>query len=284
MLRAILNKSCSQHPTKQHLYGHLSPITKTIQVRRTRHAGYCWRSKDELISDILRGSLHMDQQRQDDLLEPIYNSSVPIQDIALKTSQERWTIETGGDRGSGRSVLAMRPDDDDDTHVWYFPISGSFRWWFTKKKVVNSWFSKICLKFAVTLKKTSENITGRLIRIYFTKSFLKWIVININITVMRSICGINCGTAVSRNCGVARHQLWSSTNSRVSRQLWSYKCMSRCEPLIGRSFGWICLSRFPCPRCVVRPAVKVGVKLIRTSLVQAGSENSQLYWCCSLVN
>ena len=26
---------------------------KTIQVRRTRHAGYCWRSKDKLISDIL---------------------------------------------------------------------------------------------------------------------------------------------------------------------------------------------------------------------------------------
>ena len=28
-------------------------ITKTIQVRRTRHAGHCWRSKDELISDVL---------------------------------------------------------------------------------------------------------------------------------------------------------------------------------------------------------------------------------------
>ena len=26
---------------------------KTIQVRRTRHAGHCWRSRDELISDIL---------------------------------------------------------------------------------------------------------------------------------------------------------------------------------------------------------------------------------------
>ena len=54
MLRAILNKSWWQHSTKQHLYGHLPPITKTIQVRRTRHAGHCWRSRDELISDILR--------------------------------------------------------------------------------------------------------------------------------------------------------------------------------------------------------------------------------------
>ena len=53
MLRAILNKSWRQHPTRHQLYGHLPPITKTTQVRRTRHAGHCWRSKDELISDVL---------------------------------------------------------------------------------------------------------------------------------------------------------------------------------------------------------------------------------------
>ena len=53
MLRAILNKSWRHHPTRHQLYGHLPPITKTIQVRRTRHAGHCWRSKDELISDVL---------------------------------------------------------------------------------------------------------------------------------------------------------------------------------------------------------------------------------------
>ena len=53
MLRAILNKSWRQHSTKHQLYGHLPPITKTIQVRQTRHAGHCWRSRDELISDVL---------------------------------------------------------------------------------------------------------------------------------------------------------------------------------------------------------------------------------------
>ena len=53
MSRAILNKSLRQHPTRQQLYGHLPPITKTIQVRQTRHAGHCWRIKDELISDVL---------------------------------------------------------------------------------------------------------------------------------------------------------------------------------------------------------------------------------------
>ena len=53
MQRAILNKSWRQHPTRHQLYGHLPSITKTIQVRRTRHARHCWRSRDELISDIL---------------------------------------------------------------------------------------------------------------------------------------------------------------------------------------------------------------------------------------
>ena len=52
MLRAILNKSWRQHPTKHQLYGHLPHITKTIQVRQTRHTGHCWRSRDELISDV----------------------------------------------------------------------------------------------------------------------------------------------------------------------------------------------------------------------------------------
>ena len=52
-LRAILNKSWRQHSTKQQLYSHLPPITKTIQVRRTRHTEHCWRSRDEFISEIL---------------------------------------------------------------------------------------------------------------------------------------------------------------------------------------------------------------------------------------
>ena len=80
------------------------------------------------------GLLHTDEQRQDDQLEPIYNSSVPIQDVALKSYRERWTIEKGGGRGLGRSVLAARhgnDDDDDDMKVpnsfitsskWFMPF------------------------------------------------------------------------------------------------------------------------------------------------------------------
>ena len=55
----------------------------------------------------------MDERRQDDQLERTYNSSVPIQNVALRTYRERWTIERSGGRGSGRSVLAARHDDYD---------------------------------------------------------------------------------------------------------------------------------------------------------------------------
>ena len=105
MLRAILNKSSRQHPIKQQLYSHIPPITKTMKVTRTRHAGQ--------IGTYFSGPLHIDEQRQDDQLEPIYNSSVPVQDVALKTDQKRWTIEKGGGRGLRISVLVVRHDDED---------------------------------------------------------------------------------------------------------------------------------------------------------------------------
>ena len=44
----------------------------------------------------------MDDQRQDDQLEL---------DVALKALGEQWMIETGGKRGSGRSMLAAQHDD-----------------------------------------------------------------------------------------------------------------------------------------------------------------------------
>ena len=45
------------------------------------------------------GPLHTDEQGLDDQLEPIYNSSVLIQDVARKTCRERWTVETRSERG-----------------------------------------------------------------------------------------------------------------------------------------------------------------------------------------
>ena len=112
MLRAILNKSWQQHPTRHQLYGHQPPITKTIQVRRTRHAGHCWRSRDELIRDVLLWMPHMAAQKQDDQLERTFSSYVRTQAVVLKTYLGRWTIGRSGERGSGISVLPARYDDD----------------------------------------------------------------------------------------------------------------------------------------------------------------------------
>ena len=63
------------------------------------------------------GPVHTDEQRLDDQLEPIYGSSVPIEDLAWKTFREQWMIEMGGDWVLGRSVLAAQHDDDDDEHL-----------------------------------------------------------------------------------------------------------------------------------------------------------------------
>ena len=49
----------------------------------------------------------MDEQRQDDQLEPTYSSSVPIRDVAVK----QWTIEKGGEKESGISVLMALHDN-----------------------------------------------------------------------------------------------------------------------------------------------------------------------------
>ena len=131
MLRAILNMSWWQHPTRHQLYGHLHPITKTIQVRRTRHAGHCWNSRDELMSDVLLWTPHMAGQKQDDKLEHTFSSYVRIRDVAPMTCQRRWTIGRSEERGSGISVLAARHDDDDE-----FDINS-----WIKYIVVNKWNS-----------------------------------------------------------------------------------------------------------------------------------------------
>ena len=106
MLRAILNKTWRQHPTKHQLYDHLPLNTKTIQVRRTRHY---WRSRDELISDVLLWTPSYGRAKAG---RPARTNT--IRDVAQGTSQKQRTIVRSGERGSGISVLAARHDDDDD--------------------------------------------------------------------------------------------------------------------------------------------------------------------------
>ena len=50
---AVFNKSWKQHPAKEELYGNIPVISEIVRERRTKYAGHCYRSKDELVGDLL---------------------------------------------------------------------------------------------------------------------------------------------------------------------------------------------------------------------------------------
>ena len=49
----VQNISWREHKTKAEIYGSLPPISTTVTKRRVRFAGHCYRSHDEIISDVL---------------------------------------------------------------------------------------------------------------------------------------------------------------------------------------------------------------------------------------
>ena len=98
--------------SRHQLYGHLPPITKTIQGRRTRQAGHAGEARTNSLVIYSYGPPHMAKQKQDDQLEHTYSSYVRIRDVALRTCQKRWMIGKSDERGSGISVLAAWHDDD----------------------------------------------------------------------------------------------------------------------------------------------------------------------------
>ena len=119
----ILNKSWRQHPTKQQLYSHLLLITKTIKIKRPRHAGHSWRSRDELISDVL---LWTPSHGWVKVGRPAWTYILLLcadkRDVALKTSRKQWTIG-GWRRERVRDIRA-----DSATGWW---------WWFSKYRHEN---------------------------------------------------------------------------------------------------------------------------------------------------
>ena len=98
---AILNKSWRQHSTKQQLYGHLPPITKTIQLRQTRHARHWWRSKGKLISDVLLWTPSHGQAKAGQPARTYIQQLCADTWRSLEDFQEQSTIEMSGKRGSG---------------------------------------------------------------------------------------------------------------------------------------------------------------------------------------
>ena len=111
MLWAILNKSWTQHPTKQQLYGHLPPITKTIKIRQTRHARHYWGSRDELVSDVF-------------LWTPAYGRAMA--GWPVRTYMQQLCADTECSPGD-------LPKAMDDREVWQERVrnirADSVRWW-----------------------------------------------------------------------------------------------------------------------------------------------------------
>ena len=125
MLRPILNKSWKQHPSKQQLYGYLPPISKTIKIRRTRHTGHCWRSKDGLISDIQLWTSSHGRARTGwpgrTYLQPLCSDTrCSLEDMPeAMDDTDRWRLRER-ERELGKSVLAARHDDDDGIYIYIF--------------------------------------------------------------------------------------------------------------------------------------------------------------------
>ena len=100
----------------------------------------------------------MDEQRRDDQLEPIYNNSVQIQNVALKTYREWWTIETGSGRGSGKSVLVARHDDAKHGQLSVYAIwnqNSADKWIF----IPTENFTSLLMWFQVFLSNTNNLYT-----------------------------------------------------------------------------------------------------------------------------
>ena len=52
MLRAALHMSWIDHMFNKDLYGKIPKITDTIREQRLRFSGHCWRSQNEVVSDV----------------------------------------------------------------------------------------------------------------------------------------------------------------------------------------------------------------------------------------
>ena len=120
MLRAILTKSSKYQSMKKQLYGHLPLISKTIQVRRTRYAGYFWRNKDVIICDVLlwtpiHGHVSVGRPTRIYLYRWYKTKFSAALGVVWKTCRERWMIGMDEEREPGKSLLwVLLVDDDDD--------------------------------------------------------------------------------------------------------------------------------------------------------------------------
>ena len=121
ILQAVLKKSCRQYHTNRQLYSRLIPITKTIEYRRTTHAGHCWRSKEKLMSDILQWTPSHGRAKV----------GRPVRTYIHQFCADKWCI------------LEDLPEAMDDIDLWLERFkeirvsSKTWRWWWWCVKIIN---------------------------------------------------------------------------------------------------------------------------------------------------
>ena len=123
MLRAILNKSWRQHPTRHQLTATYLPSRKLSKLYEPDTQDTAGEAKTNSSVMYSNGPRHMARQKQDDQLEHTYSSYVRIRDVALKTCQRRWMIGRSSERGSGISVLAVPHDNDIYIYIYIYTRS-----------------------------------------------------------------------------------------------------------------------------------------------------------------
>ena len=143
--------SLMQHLTKQQLYGHLPPISKTIPMRWTRDEGKLLKKQKRTHVTFSDGRLHMGGPVLTDRQELIYNNSAWTQDAVLKTCQERWIIGTNGERHRVWEICVS-------SVTWYIYIYTYIYIYIIKWEEAQRW----ALWFAAILDSLKRSIFARL--------------------------------------------------------------------------------------------------------------------------
>ena len=124
-LTAVTQETCDSYwtnsggntPQKQQ-YGYLQPIMKNIHVSWTRNVGHCWRSMDELISDIL-------------LWTPSHGWAMAVR--PARTDIQCFCADTG-------CILDYLPGVIDDRDCWQERVkeicASSVTWWWWDKTII----------------------------------------------------------------------------------------------------------------------------------------------------
>ena len=135
MLSVILNKSWKQHPSKQQLYGYLPPISKTIQIKQTRHCA--------LLAKSTAGGVRTNS-------EVTFSNRHAGDSWPIRTYQQQLYMDT---KCSLEDLLEVMDDSDEwQERVWEIRSSSTSWWW---------WWWWWCPNSLTTMSQSSTLATAQ---------------------------------------------------------------------------------------------------------------------------